>query len=381
MKAATTSRFHSSISEASRQRSASRRSMSSSRRSIREGRLAMDKSVGTAPDGHLRRVAPSDGGGKLDCPWSGRGASILLPARRARAGRCARRQRDHRERSRPARLRRPRGGAGLPRRRAAADDPFLLGDMEAAVERIRAAVADGRRICVHGDYDADGICATVLAITDPARARRGRGVAPAEPLRRGLRRLERHDRAARRRGLRARPHRRLRDHGRGRGRRGARPRPRRDRDRPPPAGRDAARTARSSRRAPSTYPFPELCGTGVVFKLGQALLGADAPELRRHLDLVALATIADVVPLVGENRVARDRRPARARADAEAGPAGADARRPRRSGDRRRRRGRLPARAADQRRRPARPSRRGAGAPAHRRPRGGGAARATGSRS
>src|SRR5919197_96085 len=44
---------------------------------------------------------------------------------------------------------------------------------------------------------------------------------------------------------------------------------------------------------PSTYPFPELCGTGVVYKLGRALLGADADALRRHLDLVALATIAD----------------------------------------------------------------------------------------
>src|SRR6266540_5865446 len=53
---------------------------------------------------------------------------------------------------------------------------------------------------------------------------------------------------------------------------------------------------------PSGYPFPELCGTGVVYKLGQALLGTDADALRRQLDLVALATIADVVPLVGENR-------------------------------------------------------------------------------
>src|SRR5207245_4157827 len=43
-------------------------------------------------------------------------------------------------------------------------DPFQLGDMAAAVERIRAAIADGRRICVHGDYDADGICATALAV-------------------------------------------------------------------------------------------------------------------------------------------------------------------------------------------------------------------------
>src|SRR3989442_5335844 len=43
-------------------------------------------------------------------------------------------------------------------------DPFLLGDMAAAVEAIRAAIASGRRICVHGDYDVDGICATALAL-------------------------------------------------------------------------------------------------------------------------------------------------------------------------------------------------------------------------
>jgi single-stranded-DNA-specific exonuclease len=49
---------------------------------------------------------------------------------------------------------------------------------------------------------------------------------------------------------------------------------------------------------PSDYPFPELCGTGVVLKLAQAL-GVDATP---HLDLVALATIADVVPLLDENR-------------------------------------------------------------------------------
>src|SRR5947207_2834064 len=43
-------------------------------------------------------------------------------------------------------------------------DPSLLGDMAVAVERIRAAIAAGQRICVHGDYDVDGICATVLAV-------------------------------------------------------------------------------------------------------------------------------------------------------------------------------------------------------------------------
>ena len=43
-------------------------------------------------------------------------------------------------------------------------DPFELGDMRAACDAIRAAVAAGTRICVHGDYDADGICATALAV-------------------------------------------------------------------------------------------------------------------------------------------------------------------------------------------------------------------------
>jgi single-stranded-DNA-specific exonuclease len=50
---------------------------------------------------------------------------------------------------------------------------------------------------------------------------------------------------------------------------------------------------------PSAYPFPELCGTGVAYKLAQAL-GADDDSL---LDLVALATVADVVPLLDENRL------------------------------------------------------------------------------
>ncbi|HEX3455570.1 MAG TPA: DHH family phosphoesterase, partial [Gaiellaceae bacterium] len=43
-------------------------------------------------------------------------------------------------------------------------DPFLLGDMAAACKQIRAAVEHGRRICVHGDYDVDGIAATTLAV-------------------------------------------------------------------------------------------------------------------------------------------------------------------------------------------------------------------------
>src|SRR5215475_13647492 len=43
-------------------------------------------------------------------------------------------------------------------------DPRLLGDVSEACERIRAAVSAGTRICVHGDYDVDGICATAVAV-------------------------------------------------------------------------------------------------------------------------------------------------------------------------------------------------------------------------
>jgi single-stranded-DNA-specific exonuclease len=57
-----------------------------------------------------------------------------------------------------------------------------------------------------------------------------------------------------------------------------------------------------------TYPFPDLCGTATVFKLAQALLNRGSFELtpgweKWWLDMVGIATIADMVPLVGENRV------------------------------------------------------------------------------
>lgn len=56
------------------------------------------------------------------------------------------------------------------------------------------------------------------------------------------------------------------------------------------------------------YPFKELCGCGVVYKLTQALSTIyskeiNEPFLKWNLDLVAISTIADVVPLIGENRV------------------------------------------------------------------------------
>src|SRR5438093_7436426 len=180
-------------------------------------------------------------------------------------------------------------------------DPFLLGDMEAAVQQIRAAIAAGKRICVHGNYDVDGICATVLAVLVlrelgadvawhlPSRFDEGYGVS-GETLERlagegcglvltvdcGITAVD-EVRRARALGLDVV----VTDH-------------HRPADELPDCPLVATR--------PSDYPFPDLCGTGVVYKLGQALLDPDSDILRRHLDLVALATIADVVPLVGENR-------------------------------------------------------------------------------
>ena len=180
-------------------------------------------------------------------------------------------------------------------------DPFLLGDMAEAVARIRAAIAAGRKICVHGDYDVDGICATALALLTlrelgaevewhlPSRFEEGYGVS-GETISRladeGCGLLLTVDcgitavaevAAAKARGLEVV----VTDH-----------------HRPAETLPDCPIVA----TRPSDYPFPELCGTGVVHKLAQALLGVDHPAVKRHADLVALATIADVVPLLDENR-------------------------------------------------------------------------------
>jgi len=180
-------------------------------------------------------------------------------------------------------------------------DPFLLGDMAGAVETIKRAIAGGKRICVHGDYDADGICATALAVLIlreleadlewhlPSRFEEGYGL-QRETLARladegcglvltvdcGVTAVE-EVAEARAHGLEVV----VTDH-----------------HRPGETLPDCPVVA----TRPSDYPFPELCGTGVVYKLGEALLGPGSELLARHLDLVALATISDVVPLVDENR-------------------------------------------------------------------------------
>jgi single-stranded-DNA-specific exonuclease len=176
-------------------------------------------------------------------------------------------------------------------------DPFRLGDMEAAVARIRLAVERGERICVHGDYDVDGICATSLAVLTlrllgadvawhlPSRFDEGYGLSSGTIARLaeegcglvltvdcGITAVKE---VAEAKALGVDVV--VTDH-------------HRPGDELPDCPVVATR--------PSDYPFPELCGTGVVLKLAQAL-GVDASP---HLDLVALATIADVVPLLDENR-------------------------------------------------------------------------------
>ncbi|HEU0305077.1 MAG TPA: single-stranded-DNA-specific exonuclease RecJ [Gaiellaceae bacterium] len=177
-------------------------------------------------------------------------------------------------------------------------DPHLLGDVTIACQLIHKAIEEGTRICVHGDYDVDGICATVLAVgclrdlgADvgwhlPSRFEEGYGLSgqTLEKLAEdgyglvltvdcGITAVD-EIASARRLGLDVI----VTDHHR-------------------PGGELPDCPIVATR--PSSYPFPDLCGTGVALKLLQVVAG-DA--LERHLDLVALATIADVVPLVDENR-------------------------------------------------------------------------------
>jgi single-stranded-DNA-specific exonuclease len=231
-------------------------------------------------------------------------------------------------------------------------DPFLLGNMAAAVETIHAAITAGKRICVHGDYDVDGICATALALTClralgaqvdwhlPSRFDEGYGLS-GQTLDRladegcglvltvdcGITAVEEVARA-KARGLDVV----VTDHHR-------------------PGTRLPDCPVVATR--PSDYPFPELCGTGVVAKLAEAL----GVSVAAHEDLIGLATIADVVPLVDEKSRLRARRSARVGHDAEARTARAHGARARRSRGGRRGLRRLPARAADQRGGKAWPSR------------------------
>jgi single-stranded-DNA-specific exonuclease len=157
-------------------------------------------------------------------------------------------------------------------------DPLLLGDMATAVDRLRAAVERNERICVHGDYDVDGICSTALAVLTlreigadvgwhlPSRFEEGYGVSAATIARlaeEGVQLILTVDcgitavaevEEARRLGVDMI----VTDH-----------------HRPGGVLPDCPIVA----TRPSEYPFPDLCGTGVVVKLAQAILGAYHPAI------------------------------------------------------------------------------------------------------
>jgi single-stranded-DNA-specific exonuclease len=186
-------------------------------------------------------------------------------------------------------------------------DPMLLADMPIAVERILAAIARKERIAIHGDYDVDGVTSTVILRRAlellgadvvhfiPERLKDGYGLQPV-----ALERLHADGVAlviSVDCGIR---------------------------------GADAARRARelgvdliitdhhepdtelppalaviNPKRHDCTYPDKHLAGVGVALKLVQALCRRSGKDswLPGFLKVAAIGTLADVVPLVGENRV------------------------------------------------------------------------------
>jgi len=187
-------------------------------------------------------------------------------------------------------------------------DPLAWADMARAVELVTAAARAGTPILVHGDYDVDGQCAAALLTRVlssvgarahafvPHRLRDGYDFGPAglaEAKRLGAGLVITCDcgitavdavREARAAGIEII----VTDH-------------HLPGDELPPAS-----AVLDPRRADCASADKDLCGTGVAFKLAQALVPAlgVSPHLPLHfLDFVALATVADVVPLTGENRI------------------------------------------------------------------------------
>lgn len=191
--------------------------------------------------------------------------------------------------------------------------PYLMLGMNAAVERLRAAIARQEKILIYGDYDADGTMAVVVLLTAigmcggsadfhvPHRIREGYGMkdevieqAAGQGVRliisvdTGIRAFAAAE-TARRMGVDLI----VTDH-----------------HLPQSEGVPDALAVLNPNQQGCEYPCKFLCGAGVAFKLAQALLEKALPErrdmarlLESFLKVVAIATIADAVPLTGENRV------------------------------------------------------------------------------
>ena len=186
-------------------------------------------------------------------------------------------------------------------------DPFLLNDMEKAVERINKAIENGERILIYGDYDVDGISSTAalylylnskgarVCYYIPERLSEGYGLnesaidkfAAAKigliiTVDTGITSVKEAE-YIKSRGMDII----VTDH-----------------HECPEVLPDAACAIINPKRRDSTYPFSELAGVGVVFKLICALGGNEnlAELCEEYLDIVCLGTVSDVMPLYGENR-------------------------------------------------------------------------------
>jgi single-stranded-DNA-specific exonuclease len=189
-------------------------------------------------------------------------------------------------------------------------DVFLLPDMKRAVDVLIRAIRRKEQIAVYGDFDADGVTATALLVQtltalgadvmpyipkrvdegyglnlDALRYLYGQGVRLVVTVDCGIRAVDEIEQA--RRGLEFI----VTDH------HSVGPR------------LPFASAVINPKRADSKYPFRDLAGVGVAFKLAQALIRETKRikrpvhiEERDLLDLVAIGTVADLVPLLGENR-------------------------------------------------------------------------------
>jgi single-stranded-DNA-specific exonuclease len=186
-------------------------------------------------------------------------------------------------------------------------DPFALTDMSIAVERILRAIRTGERIAIHGDYDADGITSTVLLRRAlemlggkvvhyvPHRIKDGYGLAPETIERLSLEKVDvvvsadcgirsvMAARCAREVGVDLI----VTDH------------------HEPDEELPSALAVINPKRRDCSYPDKNLAGVGVALKLVQALGERSGRQnwLKGFLKIAAIGTLADVVPLVGENRI------------------------------------------------------------------------------
>jgi single-stranded-DNA-specific exonuclease len=187
-------------------------------------------------------------------------------------------------------------------------DPWLMAGMAEAVNRISAAVDSKETILVHGDYDVDGVCGSTVLVRAlrelganvevfvPNRLKHGYDFGPAglaAAKESGSRCVLTCDcgimahetvEAARREGIDVV----VSDH------------------HTPAATLPPAVAVLNPHRSDCGYPEKVLCGAGVAFKLLHALFeyrGRKVEELYKYLDLIAIPTVADLVPLTGENRI------------------------------------------------------------------------------